>query len=123
MRQVMLPEMLLLYFKLIKRYLIGKYFTCALLSRISRPLRNLASGLARLKAMIRSITTVSWTQTGLHIRPKFHLYILQQEVHFKQEMTYFVYRSKNQHMPALSSQFYFSSITLCRIIDIDFLVT
>lgn len=33
--------------------------TCALLSRISRPLRNLASGLARLKAMILSITTVS----------------------------------------------------------------
>lgn len=33
---------------------------CALLSRISRPLRNLASGLARLKAMILSTTTVNW---------------------------------------------------------------
>lgn len=58
------------------------------------------------------------TQTGLHIRPKLHNYILQQEAYFEQEMTYFVYRFKNQQMPALSSQFYFSSIILCHIINI-----
>ena len=36
------------------------HLTCALLSRISMPLRNLASGLARLKDEILSITMVSW---------------------------------------------------------------
>lgn len=41
--------------------------TCALQSTISRPLRNLASGLARLKAKILSMTTVSWNHTITHI--------------------------------------------------------
>lgn len=36
--------------------------TCALLSSISKPLRNFAMGLDKLKPMILSITTISWKE-------------------------------------------------------------
>lgn len=51
---------------------MAELLTWALLSRISRPLRNLASGLARLKARIRSITTVSWEAARTHTQRETH---------------------------------------------------